>query len=83
MTMKNEIQSLTIPKIKRMMRLRLASMLFSVLFIGVVIIFSLGKQVMHWPWAGSIPVAAACAALAGASCIGYLILNKRLASGGL
>ncbi len=81
--MKNKIQSMTIPKIKRMLRLRMVSMLFSVLFTGMVVTFSFGKQVMHWPWTGSLPAAATCAVLAVVSCVGYLILSKRLASGGL
>jgi len=81
--MKNEIQSMTISKIKRMLRMRFVSMFLSVLFTLMVVAFSFGKQVMHWPWAGSFPVAVACVALAVVSCIGYLIVNRRLASGGL
>ncbi len=72
-----------IPKIKRMLTMRLMSLLFSGLFFVLTIAFLFGKLVMHWSLGGSLFTAAACVMLAVASCVEYLILNRRLASGGL
>ncbi len=81
--MKNKVASMTLPKIKWMIRLRLLSLLFAVFFTALTVAFSFGKQVMHWPWAGFPLLATACVLLAVASCAEFLFLNKRLASSGL
>jgi len=81
--MKNEIQSMTLPKIKRMLKLRLISMLLSILFTALTVAFSFGTQLMHWPWVGSLLVAAACVTVAVASCAGFIFLKNKLASSGL
>lgn len=78
--MKNEISRMTLPQIKRMLRL---SLLLSILFTALTVAFSFGKQVMHWPWADSFLLAGACVILALAGCAWYILLNKKLADSGL
>lgn len=81
--MKNEAKLMTLPQIKRMLRLRWLSMLSSILFTALTVAFSFGKQMMHWPWAGSFLVAGTFGVLAMVCCAGYLILNRKLAGSGL
>lgn len=81
--MKNEIQAMSLRKIKWMMKIRLFSLLLAVLFIIMTIALSFGRLLMHWSGAGSILVVVPCVILSLASWVEYLVLNKRLASGGL
>lgn len=81
--MKNEIQAMSLRKIKWTMKIRLTSLLLAVSFILLTIALSLGRLLMHWSGAGSILAVVTCVMLALASGVEYLILNKRLASGGL
>lgn len=81
--MKNEISGMTLPQIKRVLRLRWLSLLLSILFTALTVAFSFGKQVMHWPWADSFLLAGACVILALAGCAWYILLNKKLADSGL
>jgi hypothetical protein len=81
--MKDDAKLMTLPQIKRMLRLRWLSMFSSILFTSLTVAFSFGKQVMHSPWAGSFLVAGAFGALTLACCVGYLVLNKKLAGSGL
>ena len=81
--MKFDIQTMTIPKIKRMLRLRLISILLFVLFTALTIASIIGIQVMRWAWAGSLLAAAAFVILAVASCAGFLFINNKLAGSGL
>lgn len=81
--MKNEIQAMSLRKIKRMMKIRLVSLLLAVLFIILTIALSFGRLLMHWSGVGSILVVVPCVILSLVSWVEYLVLNKRLASGGL
>ncbi len=81
--MKNKIQALSLQKIKWMIKIRLISLLLAVVFILLTIALSFGKTLMHWSGAGHIMAVVTCVMLALASCVKYLILNKKLASGGL
>ena len=81
--MKNDVSSMTLPKIKRMLRLRIYIMVLSVLFSVLTVAFLFGKQVLHWPWSGSFLVAAVCLTLVVACFGGFLFLNNKLARSGL
>jgi len=83
MIMKNEVQTMPIPQIKRMMKLRLISLISSVLFVVLAIPCLFGNPVMHWSFTGSILAAAVLVSLAAASCAWFLILNNRLSRSGL
>jgi len=81
--MKNEVQSMALPKNKRMLQLRLISLLLSILFTALTVAFSFGKQVLHWSWAGFLLISAACVILALVSGAESLFLNNKLSSSGL
>lgn len=81
--MKIEAPLITLPEIKRMLRLRLLCLLASIFFIVLTAAFSFGQQVTHWHWAGAFPIAGVCGLFALASSFGYLLLNKKLATLGL
>jgi len=81
--MKNEIQTMSLQKIKRLMKIRRISLLLGVFFIVLTIALSFGRPLMHWSGAGSILAIVIFVMLASASCVEYLVLNKRLSSGGL
>jgi hypothetical protein len=81
--MKNEIQWMSIPKIKRMLMLRLVCLLLSVAFFVLTIVFLFGNPLMYWTFGGSMLIAVTCVMLAATSCVEYLTLNRRLSSGGL
>lgn len=81
--MKNDVSLMTLPKIKKMLKLRLFSLLMAVFFTLLTVVFAVGKQVMHWPWAGFLLLAATCVMLAVASCTGFLFLNRKLSGSGL
>ncbi len=74
---------MTLPQIKRMLRLRWLSLLLSIVFTALTVAFSFGKQVMHWPWADSYLLAGVSVILALAGCAWFLLLNKKLADIGL
>lgn len=74
---------MTLPQIKRMLRLRWLSLLFSIGFLGLMVVFSFGNQALRWSLVGSNLIAGACGTLALVGCAGFLILNKKLADRGL
>jgi hypothetical protein len=81
--MKNEIQAMSLRKIKWILKIRLISLLSAVFFIILMIALSFGISLMHWSGPGSILAVVTCVILTLASFFEYLVLNKRLASGGL
>ena len=81
--MKNEIQLMTIPKIKRLLRFRELSMVLSILFTASMVGFLFGNRVMHLPWGWSLLLVTTCGGLALVCWGGYLFFKHKLASGGL
>jgi len=53
------------------------------LFCVLAVLFAVGQQLMQWPLAQSLIVAAVCVTLSTAGLVAYLLLKRRLAKKGL
>jgi hypothetical protein len=80
---KTEIKPMTLSEIKHMLRFRLFFLLLTVFFPTLAVVFSFGKQLMHWPLTQSLLIAAVCVMLAMACLVEYLLLKRGLARKGL
>jgi hypothetical protein len=81
--MRNEIQAMSLQKIKQMMKIRLISLLFTGLFLFLMVAVAFVKPWLHWSWFELVLAIVFFAILACASSVGYLFLRNKLASGGL
>jgi hypothetical protein len=74
---------MTLPEIKKMILQRALSLVFTVVFITLVIVSSIGMRMAHWSQTGFFLIALACVILAPISFSRFSFLNKKLAKIGL
>jgi hypothetical protein len=81
--MKTEIKMMTLSEIKHMLHFRLFFLFLTALFSVLAVLFAFGQQLMQWPLAQSLIVAAVCFTFSTACLVVYLRLKRRLAKKGL
>ena len=74
---------MTLPEIKKMILQRGLSLGYTVVFIALVIVSSIGMRVTGWSQTGFFLIALACVLLAPISFRRFTVLNKKLAKIGL